>query len=868
MLSKQENSRIRAVVALTLLAAAANVVQAAAPADASAPADAAPADSGESSSITEVIVTGTRQSGMLAAESPAPIQIISPAALKAASGNPDLMTTLAQIVPSLTMQAFGADMAGQTLQVKLRGLSPNDVLILINGKRRHTTSNLAVDNGSPYQGGANVDLNFIPLDAIDHIEVLTDGAAAQYGTDAIAGVINIILKKNSSGGVLNGTYGRYFGGGGTTSDVSGNAGAEPTEGGYFNVTADVRNHGHSDMGGIDERVIDPANLATYPNSNEPNAAGYPFLNMIDGDAETHLKIAEFNSGFVLPAGVELYAFGTYGDKHSQSYENYRQPSKVSYTDAAGVTTYPFPYGFNPLEANYETDYSLTGGIKGSVADWNWDVGTVYGSDKGNLYTLNSANAGTYGENGIPTPSNYYDGTLKTTQWTTTADFNRNFDVGMAGPLNLAFGAEYRRETYGITAGTPLSYEVGGAQSYPGFSPTDAGINDRKNYAGYIDLAGNPIEGLRIDLAGRHEHYSDFGNATVGKLTARYDVAPEFGLRGTVSNGFRAPTLAEEFYSSTNVGPVTAFVQLPPNSAGGKQLGLGNGLQPEKSINYSFGMVWRPIPQMISTLDLYQITITNRIVGSGQIVGSDKGAVISQAVNNAIALNGNQLDPNVVATGETGINVFANGMDTRTRGADLTFDFPQDYAFGHVDWTVGGAWNYTVVTGIKPPPASLGGQTLFDAEAISDVTTVNPRFKLSFGALWNYEKLTVNLQETIYGPSSEWDNDDFDNGAPGPFPACPTAGVVCNTAGLQYFKTTIPTTPITNIDFKYQFTEHVALSIGALNAFNRLPPHFNATLLAHEDNFAYGDNAGVIQYPSFSPFGIDGGFYYAKASITF
>ena len=158
--------------------------------------------------------------------------------------------------------------------------------------------------------------------------------------------------------------------------------------------------------------------------------------------------------------------------------------------------------------------------------------------------------------------------------------------------------------------------------------------------------------------------------------------------------------------------------------------------------------------------------------------------------------------------------------------------------------------------------------MFDAQALSDVTTASPRFVINMGALWTYEKLTVNLQEKIYGPSSEWENDDLDNGSPGPFPACPTPGVVCAASGLQYFQTHISTTAITNIDLKYQFTEHVSLGIGALNAFNRFPNKLNSTLLAHEDNFVYGDNAGVTQYPTFSPFGINGGFYYAKALLTF
>src|SRR3984957_9538142 len=173
-------------------------------------ADAADANETGAGELAEVVVTGTRQAGISAIESPAPVQIISAESMKAASGNPDLMSVISQLVPSVTMEAFGFDQAGQTLMAKMRGLSPNDVLILVDGKRRHTTANLAVDNGSVYTGGANVDLNFIPLDAIDHIEVLTDGAAAQYGSDAVAGVINIILKKNTSGGSITATDGKFF----------------------------------------------------------------------------------------------------------------------------------------------------------------------------------------------------------------------------------------------------------------------------------------------------------------------------------------------------------------------------------------------------------------------------------------------------------------------------------------------------------------------------------------------------------------------------------------------------------------------------------------------------------------------------------
>jgi iron complex outermembrane recepter protein len=815
----------------------------------------------DTSSLDEVIVTGSRQSGIKASDSPAPIQVVSAETLKSA-GAPDLMSALAQLVPSLQMQAFGADQAGQTLLAKLRGLSPNDVLVLVNGKRRHTTANLQVDTGSPFQGGASVDLNFIPLDAIDHIEVLTDGAAAQYGTDAIAGVINIILKRNNSGGSLSGTYGQYGNdGGGRTEDVSGNAGFEAGTGGFFNITGDFRNHGHSDVGAVDPRLY-PANLAAagFPDSNAANAPGYPNLNRISGDAATQQKIMAINSGYDFEDGPELYFFGTYGHKDAASYENYRVPSKVSYTDpTTGVTTYPFPYGFNPQETSDEDDYQFNLGVKGTIASWNWDLATGFGGDKVDLGTTNSANAGTYAANGIPTPSSYYDGYLQDTQWTTTADFNRDFNVGFAGPLNVAFGAEYRRETYSIGAGVPLSYEDGGAQSYPGFTPLDAGSHDRKNYAAYIDLATKPIDGLRIDGAARYEHYSDFGSATVGKLTARYDFTPEFAIRGTAANGFRAPTLAEEYYSSTNVGPTTAYIQLPPNSAAAAPLGLGTGLQPEKSINFSLGLVWRPLPHMNTTLDLYQITITNRIVGSGNVAGAINGVPQpgEAAINAAIAAyshGSDVIDPDVLKTGSYGINIFANGIDTRTRGADLTFDFPYEYSFGKIDWTISGTYNQTTITKYATTPAPLQPNTLYDQTAYSELTTASPRYVLNFGGLLTAGKLEVNLVEKVYGKSSDYENDEGDN----------------PTGSFEYYKDEIGVTAITNVDIGYWYTEHLKLSVGALNAFNRFPNKLNGTILSHEDNFGgpIGDPSGVGQYPIFSPFGINGGFYYVKALYKF
>jgi iron complex outermembrane receptor protein len=809
----------------------------------------------EGAGLEEVIVTGTRQSGLEAADSPAPIQIVSSEQLLE-SGKPDVMAALAQLVPSFVMQGFGSDLENQTIQAKLRGLSPNHVLVLVNGKRRHTTANLAVDQ-SPFEGGAGADLGLIPLAAIDHIEVLTEGAAAQYGSDAIAGVINIILKKNSSGVTADGLYGGDFDGGGGTGNVSANAGFAPNDDSFFNVTAEVRNHAHTNRGDIDPRVVDPTKVnpadgGTYPYTNEPLLSGYPYLNQIQGDAESHEKLASFNSGFTLPADVEFYSFGTYAYKEANSYENYRTPTYAEYVDpVTHETDYADPYGYSPQEQLIEEDFQVTAGFRGVLASWNWDLASNYGEDHDVINTIDSANNSLYAATG-ETPINFHDGNFITTQWTTTLDFNRDFDVGMAGPLNVAYGAEFRKDSFQITAGDLGSYTYSGAASFEGYSPENATDHDRTNEAVYIDLAGKPVEGLRLDAAGRYEHYSDFGNATVGKLTGRYDLNPEFAVRGTVSTGFRAPTLAEEYYTGVNVGPTTAFGQLAPNGPGAALLGLGAGLKPEKSDNYSLGIVFRPLPNLSTTLDIYDIEVHNRIVGTGNINGQINGVTVPGAGNVTAALlaSGLTLDPSVVATGSTGVNLFANGISTRTRGVDFVLNYPTDYPFGHIDWTLGATWNETTITNVIASPAALGGQPLFNATAYSDLTTASPKLVMNLGLAWTLGIWSVTAHEILYGPSSEWDNDDADNPS---------------NKDLWYNET-IGTLAITNLELGLQASKNLKIAVGANNLFDRYPEQINPNLTAHYD--AHDDNAGVTKYPAFSPFGIDGGFYYARASFRF
>jgi iron complex outermembrane receptor protein len=872
-----KNLRLAAAIAAALFSA-----PSAWAADATADATATPAEGGL---LDQVIVTGTRQKGIVAAESAAPIQIIAGDTLQA-TGKSTLIDALAQLVPSFQAQAFGSDMGNQTLQARLRGLSPNHVLVLVDGKRRHTTASLAVDNGSAFTGGAGVDLNFIPMASVDHIEVLTEGAAAQYGSDAIAGVINIILKKSTSGGTLDGQYGRDFDGGGNTGKVEANAGFAPTENSFLNLTAQVSNHGHTDRGNPDPRTEPAFYEGSYPNSNIPLVPGYPNINYIQGDAETHFKLVGFNAGVDLPGDVQFYTNGTYGNKGAQSFENYRVPGKVVYDPATAaataaaygltpppagtvIATYPFPLGFDPQEQSKEDDFQLVGGLKGSSFGWTWDFAEAYGEDHLKVYTIDSANATLYAATGS-TPRDFYDGKFISTQSTTTLDISRDFELGLAGPLTTSFGAEHRRETYVIGAGEPNSYIGGGAQSFPGYPATVATNAARHSDAGYIDIAATPITGLKLDAAGRYEAYSDFGDATVGKFTARYDFNPQIALRGTVSSGFRAPTLAEEHYTNVNVGPTTAFVQLAPDGPGTSLLGLGGGLKPERSTNLSFGVVFRPLDNLTATIDAYQIVVTNRIVSSGNINGNIDGVAVagSENVTKAIAASGLSIDPGVLATGTTGINLFANGVDTRTRGVDFTLFSPQDFAFGHIDFTVGGAFNYTVATKVLPGPTQIGGQALFDAQAVTALTSQSPRITLNLGAHYTVSSYFVDVHEIIYGKSSSCDNPDSDTSSQSPGGGYVPYGTPCANygGGLYYYKDQIGTVGITNLELGTNLTEKLTLAIGANNLFNRYPNQINPANVAVEA--AGFDNAAVEKYPPFSPFGIDGGFYYARVHYKF
>jgi iron complex outermembrane receptor protein len=845
---------LAAGVCMAALAASAEFASAA-----EAPGAAAVTVAADANELDQVIVTGTRVTGLRAVDSPAPIQVLDSSALQRVAQS-DLIQAIAQNVPSFNAQAFGGDAANLTLSARLRGLSPNHALVLINGKRRHGTANLAVLGGA-YQGAATADLNYIPLGAVDHIEVLQDGAAAQYGTDAIAGVINIILKDADSGGSITASGGKYMSGGGLTGDLTINAGIAPVENAYVNLTFETRYHDFSFRGDTDPRTLNtPFNtppfssttsaLYRYPNlRNDPL---FPYLNRISGDAEYRLNVGSINAGYHVSDTLEAYVFGTYGQKYAAAYENYRVPNLIIGRDGSN----PRPNGFSPKESIDEIDYAVTGGFKGELgaSGWSFDLATTYGKDNISINTLDSFNRSLYIDTSTATtpgfsPTDFHAGDFIATQWTSNFDVSREFDVGMPTPLTAAFGAEYRKETYTLKPGDPASRYKEGAQSYPGFALTDSGSHDRKNYALYADFAGSPVEALKLDAAVRYEHFSDFGSKTVFKGTARYDFSPAFALRGTASTGFRAPTLAEEYYSATNVSPTSAFVQLPPNSPAAALVGV-NGLKPETSTNFSVGFVAHPGHGITATLDLYQIKVKDRVVGSGSLFGSG-GTVNLPAVRAAILANGNVLDPTVTSTG---ITIFTNGLDTRTRGAEFVLTAASDFAdMGSVQWSLSANYNATKVTKINAPPPQLAGVSLFDANAISNLETASPKYRLVAGALWKWGKLTVNFKESLYGKSSNYNSRT----------GCP---LVVTAATTTCYLVKVDAAFITDLEFAYQVMDSVKVAVGANNLLNKYPNKINPAL--RQDYLRANSNGYATQYPSFSPFGINGGYYYGRVAYTF
>jgi iron complex outermembrane receptor protein len=752
--------------------------------------------------VNDVIVTGTRQSGQKARNSATPIVIISGEALRQ-TGQVDLRAALEQLSPNISQPVYVPNGGGFKDNISVDGLNPDNVLVLVNGKRRHSSANITA-TGGPEQGSTGVDLDMIPVSAIDHIEILQSGDSAQYGSDAIAGVINIILKSASQGSSVDTTEGQYYAGDGFSRDVEGNLGTGLGQNGFLNISDEYSGHDHTDRKYYDSRD----NLY---DTRDPNAFS---VNRED---------LAVNSGYYVNNNLEFYGFATYAHRTGSQFEDPRLASQLPEI---------YPHGFTPQQTIDETDFSVTGGAKGKdILGWHWDLSTTYGGDTDNIGMFESANLGLYALIGY-TPTSFHLYQLTSNEWTNNLDITRPFSVPVLPfPVNVSLGVEDRHEFYSIGAGDPASYAVSGSQAAPGLSPASAGSHSRNVLGAYLDLATKLTEKWQVGAAGRFEHYTDVGNTSNGKIYTRYDFSPKIAIRGSFGTGFDAPSLAQEYLTTVTVGPSSASGLLAANSAAARSIGAVP-LRPEQSTNYDFGIVLNPLSNLNVTADAYQIDIRDRIVTGGTASGATALAALSEA--------GFTVAPSLTG-GEVTTSYFTNGANTRTRGIDVVGSYltalPDD---GAIKWDLAGNINDTEILKIAKNAA---GKATLNAEQIAWLTTATPKFKVILGGNWQQNKWGVSLHENLFAATT--DELTYFTG-PNAYSTTKFARFV------QGFKYT------TDAAVHYLVTPQLQLTVGANNLFNVYP---NKVPLANQ-------YLGVGYDTTASQINIFGGFYYVNAKFLF
>ncbi|MEO8112834.1 MAG: TonB-dependent receptor [Phenylobacterium sp.] len=776
-------------------------------------------------SVDEIVVTGTRTEGRTRLESLAPVDVISATAL-ARTGTTELGAALATLAPSLDFPRPAiTDGTDSVRPATLRGLAPDQTLVLVDGLRRHSSALVNV-NGSIGRGSAAVDLNSIPTIALDRIEVLRDGASAQYGSDAIAGVINMHLREARTGGEITATYGVYdtevktarrpdgrHKKDGPTWTVAGYQGLPLGAEGFLTLSAEYRFRNPTSRGDVDPRITPSKVTSRY------------------GDPQEEDKTFYANAGLPLNDVWKGYAFAGYQKRNTDSAANPRLAN-----NANNVLSI-WPNGFLPRITTDIDDATAAGGVRGDVNGFTVDAGLVYGHNKVHYGVVDSVNASL----GTASPTSFDAGTMTYDQYVAKVDFTKPLDFHLAKPATLAFGAEYRHERYQIGRGDVASYVLGpvagkaaGAQGFPGFRPSNEVDKQRHSEALYVDLDAPLTEAFDVDVAGRYENFSDFGSTTNGKISARYALTDAFALRGTIASGFRAPALQQQYFTATStnfilINGVNTPVEVgtfPSVSAIATALG-GKPLEPEKSVNYSVGGVFHQGPFEL-TVDAYQINIKNRIVLSENIQGSPTGSPTAQAI---FAL----INP----TGGAGLGAarfFINGVDTDTKGVDVVarYRLVTD-AIGAFDFTVASNWNSTKVKKV-PKTAQLSAlpvpPILFDRGNVLTFEEGTPHQKHVLAADWTMGSFGATAKATYYGDVL----------------------VPNNSPTLDYH-----TGAHTLVDFEGRYTlpMGVNLAVGVNNVFDEYP---NATPVIV-------NTTGPIGFPSYSPFGFNGRFVYGRLSMN-
>ncbi|PQZ91204.1 MULTISPECIES: TonB-dependent siderophore receptor [Pseudomonas] len=762
--------------------------------------------------LDTVVVIGNRGQARTLAESPAPVDVISSKQLLA-TGQGDLTRALSKVLPSLNQPASsGFGSTSVVRPISLRGLNGDQVLVLVNGKRRHNSALL--NNGTYLNSGSQpVDLDMIPTALVDHVEVLRDGASAQYGSDAIGGVVNVVLKQTDHGGSLSTSYGQnYENGDGETTRQTGNIGLALPNDGFINLALDVKK----------QKISDRSDKAPYTDSAGNTSLQHTYYGT--GLPEARNFSLGYNAELPVDDALTLYSFSTYTRRNSEKPLAFHQPASFG-----GIAT-PFPEGVEDTLRFIENDFQVAFGGKGEVAGWDYDLSSTYGQDHAEATLRHTYNL-SYGPD---SPTSVDTGVKTFSQWTNNLDLTRAFDLGLYKPTQISWGVEQRYENYKIGKGDYASYARGpyggaliapGTISGAGTTPEDAAEKGRTSLAGYGEIGQDFTDKWHVDLAGRYEHYNDgSGTTTNGKISTRYQLTPILAVRGTFSTGFRAPSLAQQIYSSTSQtsvnGQLFDYRNVAVDSDVAKALGAST-LKPEKSTNFGLGLTLQPTDATSITLDAYQIKIKDRIAQTGYLGGTPQISAILAAAG---------LNPNQAVT------YFTNALDTTTRGVDLVGDYRQSIgAYGNLRYTLGFNWNTTQIDEIHASSVAqqaLGPTGGYDRQRQGNLKYGLPQSKLLLGTTWTYDKLEVGLNLTRYGEYTQY-----------------------GTA--ETFDRTFSPAWITDLNIDYHLTPAITLNAGANNLFNKYPER---THLA--------SSSGGFPYGNFSPYGTTGGYWYTGVTYNF
>ncbi|MDT7525739.1 TonB-dependent receptor [Pseudidiomarina sp. GXY010] len=762
-------------------------------------------------------VVGSRLSVRTATDGSAPVDIISGEDL-AASGITETARALQYAVPSFNFPSSSiTDGSDAVRPASLRGLSPDHTLVLINGKRRHSSA-LVHLNGTTGRGSSNVDLNAIPISSIKRIEVLRDGAAALYGSDAIAGVINIVLKDQSEGGSITANAGQTYIGDGDQYKVHGNTGFALGDDGSLMLAFEYHHKNKTNRAGPDPRQ----QYELINGEEDPREETFNRLSHHVGDASFENKAIFFNANMAAGNEGELYAFGGYSDRTSQSGAFYRRA-----LDNRNLTEV-YPDGYLPLLTPETSDFSVVGGYKFLLADWNVDASVGMGTSEFQYRLENSLNASF----GPSTPTEFDAGTLELNEVNASVDVQRFFPFVNNSDLSVAFGLSYRENTYKISAGEPASYEnggydgrPGGSQGFTGFKPESEVDESRDNVGLYVELENMLTTQFQWGAAVRYEDYSDFGNNTSWKISGRYDVTDQFAIRATANTGFRAPSVQQIYFTNISTLFVNRNGELVPEQSGtfnnispvAQALQLG-ALQPEESQSLSFGLVWSGDDGLSVTVDAFQIDIDDRIILSSSLIPSDSPAV-------AAAL---------AAAGADNARFFINAVDTSSRGVDVVATQEFDVGSSLLKTQLAYGYNKTEVDGVNLPTILDGLEDkLFDNVEQTRMTRSVPRHSGSLSFTSIVEDFETRLGFNYFG--------DY---------------MLENNAGLQ---TEFSGKWVVDFSVKYKMDDNLSFNVGVQNLLDEYPDKQDPS---NQFN-------GIFMYPNTNaPFGFNGGYYYGEVTYSF